>query len=770
MKILPRPRRPRNASSHRHGCGARHPQPGHGDSGVASVREAATDARRPPPSLCFVRPWHQVAVDILDILIVTYVVYRALLVLRGTRAMQMGTGLGIVFLVYVVSKWAGLVTLFNLLSTLLSSIILIVIVVFQNDIRRGLMRVGQRAFFGGMGRAQESRVIDEVVAAATELARHRMGALICFEQDANLDEFVEMRARARRSTRQVQRELLVSMFVPESLNKLHDGAVIIRNLRIAKAGVFFPMPDTKIADKSLGSRHRAALGITEETDAVVVVVSEERGTISFCFNGNIVPNLDGASLKQALLGLFGQRGRAKKADVPRKRNSLTQNTGSFRITLPPPSPAGNTGRFDVRPSMVDDGESVPAPAVARVTEPGVTRPMQPSLSIETPIPMPSSIPSRRRAKAANSRMWEAIWSAFAARSPKNLNLKIPSFACALFIYSLVHGGQDARRSIVVDLEVSLPPESSDRVLVGSLPQSVRIFVRGSTQTIDNLRASSVSVQLDLASTQPSHVALDPKMVRLPEGVIAEVEQFDPPSLDLRWEQRVVRDVPMEVSVVGAPADGFVVKGALVVEPKTAKVHGPQSEVMVLQHVRADAFDVRGLTEGTYPRQLAVERLSQRLTVDPTSVIVTAEIAREVSERVFQKIPVAVVGPGKGKTQPAEVDVRLVCPPDIVRSLRPEQIVPQVEVTSKEGVRKPIDPSASADRKVRRLRDSSRRHRAVVSASFTWVCNPCSRSRSLRRSLGISRFRLCPRANSVSTSIQLEPVSSQGSFFTHVKRR
>src|SRR5208283_146968 len=132
----------------------------------------------------------------------------------------------------------------------------------------------------------------------------------------------------------VQRELLVSLFVPESLNKLHDGAVIIRNLRIAKAGVFFPMPDTKTLDKSLGSRHRAALGITEETDAVVVVVSEERGTISFCFNGNIVSNLDGASLRQALLGLFGQRTTRKKKAGERRKPGM--QTGSFRITIPQP--------------------------------------------------------------------------------------------------------------------------------------------------------------------------------------------------------------------------------------------------------------------------------------------------------------------------------------------------------------------------------------------------------------------------------------------------
>jgi uncharacterized protein (TIGR00159 family) len=345
------------------------------------------------------RPWLQVMVDIFDILVVTYVVYRALLVLRGTRAMQMGTGLGVIFLVYVVSKWAGFVTLVNLLSTLLSSIILIVVVVFQNDIRRGLMRVGSNAFFAGMARQQETRVIDEVVAAATELARHRIGALICFEQDANLDEFVV--AQGTTLDAAVQRELLVALFVPESLNKLHDGAVVIRNLRIAKGGVFFPMPDTKILDKSLGSRHRAALGITEETDAVVVVVSEERGTISFCFNGNIVPNLDGASLKQALLGLFGQRARAKKKNAqsaaPASKRTTNLTTGPFRVTLPPPSPlaTGATAAFQHRTSQAPPTHVVPAAEdsvpMRLGSDPSATRPMPPAGKVETPVPMPASI-------------------------------------------------------------------------------------------------------------------------------------------------------------------------------------------------------------------------------------------------------------------------------------------------------------------------------------------------------------------------------------------
>jgi hypothetical protein len=131
-----------------------------------------------------------------------------------------------------------------------------------------------------------------------------------------------------------------------------------------------------------------------------------------------------------------------------------------------------------------------------------------------------------------------------------------------------------------------------------------------------------------------------------------------------------------------------VKGSLIAEPKSAKVRGPQSDVMVLQFIRVDAFDVRGLTEGTYPRNLAVERVNPRLKIEPTSAVVTAEITREVSERVFQKLPVAITGIPKGKSTPGDVDVRLVCPPDIVRSLRPEQIVPRVEVTSK-------DPAGSA---------------------------------------------------------------------------
>jgi diadenylate cyclase len=333
------------------------------------------------------RSGSQLARDALDVFLVYYVFYRALLVLRGTRAMQVGVGLGVVFLLYVFAQLLQLVTVLSIMSALISSIILVIVVVFQNDIRRGLQRVGSRAWFGSLARAQESRVIEEVVEAATDLARHRIGAIITFEQDANLDEFVGVH-KGHELDASVTRELLVSLFIPEAMNKLHDGAVVIRNLRIAKAGVFFPMPEGRMVDESFGSRHRAALGITEETDAVVVVVSEERGTISFCFNGNIASNLDGPKLKTMLEAIFSPKVRKKSRKVAAKRLSAPPPPMDTEV---PSSKRPEAPRLQLRPS--GDAESPPAPRVAR-SSPEVTpqptskvRPSGATPEGETPPPL-----------------------------------------------------------------------------------------------------------------------------------------------------------------------------------------------------------------------------------------------------------------------------------------------------------------------------------------------------------------------------------------------
>ena len=260
--------------------------------------------------------------DALDIAIVYYACYRGLLVLRGTRAMQVGAGLLMLLALFAAARVLELATVTSILGTLFSSLLLIIVVVFQSDIRRGLQRIGSQAFLARLGRSYGNKVLDEVIEASTELARHRIGALIAFEQEANLDEFVGSH-KGHVIDAAVTRELLVSLFVPEGINKLHDGAVIIRNLRISKAGVFFPMPEQRVVDSSFGSRHRAALGITEETDAVVVVVSEERGNISFCFNGNIASNLDGPKLRTMLEAGFSPKTVRKHAAKIRRSAAVT---------------------------------------------------------------------------------------------------------------------------------------------------------------------------------------------------------------------------------------------------------------------------------------------------------------------------------------------------------------------------------------------------------------------------------------------------------------
>lgn len=342
--------------------------------------------------------------DALDIFIVYYVIYRALLVLRGTRAMQIGAGFGMVSVLYVVALKLELTTVLSIMGTLFSSLLLILVVVFQSDIRRGLQRVGSRAWLGSMNRTKESRVIDEVVEAATDLARHRIGALITFEQDANLDEFVGVH-KGHVIDAQITKELLVSLFIPEAVNKLHDGSVIIRNFRIAKAGVFFPMPEGRVVDDSFGSRHRAALGITEETDAVVVIVSEERGTISFCFNGNIATNLDGQKLRNMLLAIFSPKVRKSGRKAPKSQREAPHTEPSPQR---PDSDARPTLEVDALPARISlVAEESPAPSRRLRTASEPPPPLRGSGATGTPPTVTASAPRTLKTPAPRTSDEEA---------------------------------------------------------------------------------------------------------------------------------------------------------------------------------------------------------------------------------------------------------------------------------------------------------------------------------------------------------------------------
>jgi uncharacterized protein (TIGR00159 family) len=259
--------------------------------------------------------WREALVAVVDILIVYYVVYRALLLIKGTRAAQMLIGLVLVGAGFFAAKLLELTTLTWLLDNLINYAIIFFIVIFQHDIRRGLMRVGANLFASGRN-YETTAVFEEIVKAAERLATARVGALIVLERDADLSDYLN--EPGEEIDAKTTEDLLVSMFLPDRENKLHDGAVIVKNLRVSRAGAVLPLSANARLDKALGTRHRAAIGVTEETDAVVVVVSEERGTISLCFGGNIARDLDGATLRKALLGLF------QKEKKKRRRRAETR--------------------------------------------------------------------------------------------------------------------------------------------------------------------------------------------------------------------------------------------------------------------------------------------------------------------------------------------------------------------------------------------------------------------------------------------------------------
>ncbi|OFV88222.1 MAG: TIGR00159 family protein [Acidobacteria bacterium RBG_16_68_9] len=236
--------------------------------------------------------------DAIDIAIIAFVIYRLIDLIRGTRAARMLVGLFVVFLTYLSSQYFGLYTLNWILDNFLASILLVIVVIFQHDIRRALTHVGSGPFFGGERRLQ-GQELEEIIRAVVGLASNRIGALVVFERDVGLNEYLEAGTPLEA---QVSKELIRSVFLPSS--PIHDGALIVRKGRVAAAGCFLPLTTNPNVSKTLGTRHRAAIGLTEETDAVVVVVSEEEGSISLVSEGRITRDLDAGTLRSTLQKLL----------------------------------------------------------------------------------------------------------------------------------------------------------------------------------------------------------------------------------------------------------------------------------------------------------------------------------------------------------------------------------------------------------------------------------------------------------------------------------
>ena len=247
--------------------------------------------------------------DSLDILVVGFVLYWLLMLIKGTRAVQILVGLGLLLAMRVLGEFLGLATLSWILENFLGSAVLILIVLFQADLRRALARVG-RGVFRGAAERQESELLEEIVRAAQALAQRRVGALMVLERETQLEDLIQVGTPLDAT---VTKDLLVSIFLPYS--PLHDGAVVIQNGRIAFAGCILPLTLRTDVPEGVGTRHRAALGITEETDAVVIAVSEETAAISLAMSGEMTRDLDGPRLRGALRDVFTRSGRREALEA-----------------------------------------------------------------------------------------------------------------------------------------------------------------------------------------------------------------------------------------------------------------------------------------------------------------------------------------------------------------------------------------------------------------------------------------------------------------------
>lgn len=233
--------------------------------------------------------------DLLDIAIVAVLIYNLLLPIRGTRAVQMVFGILLVAAIFFVARRADLVTLERLLESFLIFLPFAIIVLFQQEIRRVLATFGRNPWLGRGSRQRFEATFNEIVLGASAMASRKIGALIVIERLEGLRNYVETGIRIDGL---LSFDLLQSIFAHDT--PLHDGAAIVQGDRIAAAGCFLPLSASAELSKEFGTRHRAAVGISEETDAVAVVVSEETGTISVAFGGRLTRNLDGQGLRALL--------------------------------------------------------------------------------------------------------------------------------------------------------------------------------------------------------------------------------------------------------------------------------------------------------------------------------------------------------------------------------------------------------------------------------------------------------------------------------------
>ena len=269
---------------------------------------------------------------------------------------------------------------------------------------------------------------------------------------------------------------------------------------------------------------------------------------------------------------------------------------------------------------------------------------------------------------------------------ENLGLKALSFAFAVGLFLFLYGQRDEQqRTVAVGLSFRPPAEDSTRELMTQLPASIHVTLRGPAHAIDRLvQAGMPPLTIDLRNGERESITFNERMFSLPPDT--HVTASDPPSIELEWEDVIARQIPIQASITGQPALGYVVRGEPEVDPKQITARGPASLVEVLQFARLAAFDVSGLSEGVHRRRIALDAPPTRVRfMGPPAATVSVTVARRLTEASFQGRAVEVLGPAITGVSPRAVDVTVVGPPEVVQALRAEQVVPRANLMKAPGL-------------------------------------------------------------------------------------
>jgi diadenylate cyclase len=570
----------------------------------------------------------------IDLLLVFLVVYEVLKLLKGTRAIQVASGITIVAFLYQVSHWLHLPTLEFVIRHSLLYVGFAVVVLFQNEIRLAFANFGRNIrFLSHLGwRTRKLSVVqyEDVLLAVATLAANKTGALIVFERQDNLDEYI---SRGVRLDAVLGYDLLINIFNPEA--PLHDGAVIIRQDRIAAASCFLPLTLNPRLSKDTGTRHRSAIGITEESDAFVIVVSEETGMVSCVEGGHIKRGLEIQAVRQLLSKALNAPTTHSAASVRRRRRLVEPSEVDF-VTLDTPSETSETPATGT--PIIANGRQM-----SRISERGALNPA---------------------AVWQQGRHW-LIWIGEKVRAlvVENFTLKLIAAVMTSALW-LSATKQDAIPFVLRGVPVNYQGLREDLVIANIHEvQEVTLRVRGPRDVVERLRPESFVITVSLAGKNPGdRVILLREEARIEKPAGVEILEIEPSRLTLNLERQVYRQVDIKPNFRGTlPVDREIAEYQVV--PATTMLRGPEAQVYALPSVGTETIWLN-VHDRSFAERYKVDVKDPRIEIVGAQEVEVKVTIRPVILR--RRLDVILDTPG---TPPTRLEVTVEGPKSVVEKLR-----------------------------------------------------------------------------------------------------